>query len=312
MNPESSTDEAAAWAARLDAGPLNPAEAGALMHWLESDPVNESCLEEMQQLHGKVRLVLPEMVATGRLPTPKPRSVRRPVWAWAGAVVAMLAFAAVWFVQRPMSYSTKAGEVQTVTLADGTRAEMNALTILAVRLRAGERQVQLKEGEAFFAVAKDQARPFFVKTTAGVVRVTGTVFNVRAETGDSLTVTVVEGSVAVTLTAGGQTYALKPGDELSIESGRIEQRHLATSAVEDTVAWREGRIVFNNTPLKEALERFARYHGQSVEVSPGAQTLQLGGRFKLDDFDAFLRDVQVALPVRVLRGSDGHVRVVPQ
>ena len=37
----------------------------------------------------------------------------------------------------------------------------------------------LAAGEAFFQVAKDSARPFFVETAAGSVRVTGTQFNVR-------------------------------------------------------------------------------------------------------------------------------------
>ena len=106
MNPESSTDRAAEWAAKLDAGPLTRAEAEALSHWLDADPANEGCLEEMQRLHQKVRLVLPDMAATGRLPERKRHAIMRPVWAWGGAIAVLLVLSVVWLMQRPVVFTT--------------------------------------------------------------------------------------------------------------------------------------------------------------------------------------------------------------
>src|SRR4051812_41492149 len=119
MNPESFTDEAADWAARLDAGPLKRAEAEALLRWLDADPANERRLEEVQLLQQKVRLVLPAMAEAGELSAPRRASPLRPVLAWGGAIAAVLAVGLFWLVQRPVTFATAAAQRQVVVLADG-------------------------------------------------------------------------------------------------------------------------------------------------------------------------------------------------
>lgn len=319
LNPPSplqSVDEQAAdWAARLDGGPLSRAEADALQTWLDSAEGNEALLDEFQQLHGKVRGMLPALERAGRLSDRPPSGqVARPGWHWirgfaAAAAIVVFGF---WFMNRPLELATDAGHRQAVTLADGTRAELNARTSLSVRIRDNERRLYLASGEACFAVTKDPARPFYVETPAGTVRVTGTHFNVRADDPATLEVTVLEGSVAVTVGPDGADYALKPQDRFSFDGAKADVQQLTPEAAEDTVAWREGRVVFEGVPVRAAVERFARYHGREIEVSPLVETLRLGGRFKLDDFDGFLRDVELAVPVHVLRNSDGRVRIVPR
>ena len=310
MNPASPTDQAAEWAARLDAGPLQRAEAESLTRWLEADPANESRLDEMQRLHQKVQRVLPGMAAAGKLPATKRQSIPRLGWAWAGGLAAMLALALVWFVQqRPESFTTLAAQRQVIMLADGTRAELNALTSLRVRLRGSERHVWLEKGEVLFTVAKDPARPFVVETAAGSVRVTGTVFNVSSYAADSLAVVLLEGSVEATPVNDAKVRPLAPGDALLVTAGRSELRRLTPAELADAVAWREGRIIFHDTPLAQALERFARHHARMIVVEPAARDLALGGRFGLDDFDSFLKDVEVALPVVVHREPEGRIRI---
>jgi transmembrane sensor len=309
MNPESFPAEAAAWAARLDAGPLHRDEAEALLRWLDADSDNEGRLEEIQALQQKVRLVLPVMAAAGQLPESRRASRLRPVLAWGSALAAVLAVGVFWLVQRPLTFVTGAAQRQVVMLADGTRAELNARTTLRVRLRGKERRVTLEGGEALFTVTKDSARPFSVETTAGQVRVTGTVFNVSLYTAGSVTVVLLEGSVEATPAGSGETRHLTPGDELVVVAGHSDLRRLSATEIADVMAWREGRIVFHNTPLAQALERFANHHARVIEVAPGVQDLALGGRFGLDDFDAFLKDLAVALPVVVHRAPAGHIRV---
>ncbi len=309
MNPESSADQAAEWTARLDAGPLTRAEAEALTRWLDADPANEGCLEEMQRLQKKVRLVLPDMAATGRLPEKKRRPLMRPVWAWGGAIAAMLVLSVVWLMQRPVAFSTAVAQRETVTLADGTRAELNARTTLRVWMRGTERRVRLEGGEVLFTVVKDASRPFVVETSAGRVRVTGTVFNLNNFAPDSLAVVLLEGSVEATPVHDEKVRRLAPGDELVVENGRSDLRRLSAGELADAVAWREGKIVFHGTPLALALEKFARHHARIIEVAPAARSLELGGRFGLDDFDGFLKDLEVALPVVVMREADGRIRV---
>jgi len=310
MNPESSIDQAADWAARLDAGPLNRDEAEALTRWLDADPAHEGRLAEMQTLHQKVRLVLPAMAAAGRLPTPPRARSWRPVLAWTGSVAAVLAVGIFWLVARPVTFATTAAQRQVVVLADGTRAELNARTTLRVQLRGRERRVRLEEGEVFLTVARNAERPFIVETAAGQVRVTGTVFNVSTQAPGSLGVLLVEGGVEAT-PAGGEPRRLVPGDELVVAPGSVELHRLDAAALADAMAWREGRIVFHETRLAVALARFAHHHARRIDVAPEVRDLALGGRFVLDDFDGFLRDLAVALPVVVRSDAAGVVRVEP-
>lgn len=310
MNPESFPAEAAAWAARLDAGPLNRDEAAALLRWLDADPHNEGRLAEIQALQQKVRVVLPTMAAAGLLSESRGASRLRPVLAWGSALAALLAVGVFWLVQRPATFATGAAQRQVVTLGDGTRVELNARTTLRVQMRGAERRVWLDEGEVFLTVARDAARPFVVATAAGQVRVTGTVFNVSAFARDSLGVLLLEGGVEATPT-GAAPHRLAPGDELVVAAGRIELRRLDAAALADALAWRQGRIVFHDTPLVSALMRFAHHHAREIEVEPAVRNLELGGRFVLDDLDGFLRDLPVALPVTVRQDPSGIIRVGP-
>lgn len=78
------------------------------------------------------------------------------------------------------SWVPRGGEYRMV-LADGTRVMLNAETRLRFpeAFGDGERRVFL-EGEAYFEVAKERERPFWVDFREGTVRVLGTQFNVKA------------------------------------------------------------------------------------------------------------------------------------
>ena len=313
-------DEALAWATRLDGGDFTPADQAALEAWLASDPARQWRLAHYQQFFAQLHDTLPAMAAAGALaPDELPAApVRRRGWlrlASLSAAAAALILGAVLWVQRPVRIATEIAQRQSITLADGTRTDLNARTRLAVDLRGHSRHVRLAQGEAVFNVTKDPARPFFVETAIGTVRVTGTVFDVRAAPSGSLEVTVLEGRVLVQpVDAGGREVTAPPpllaGDRLTFDplTGAVQVGRPAS--VEDAVAWREGKVVFTGTPLRDALERFADYHGRTITVAPEAAELPLGGRYTLDDLDHFISSLEQALPVRVLKQGDGSLRVV--
>ncbi len=88
---------------------------------------------------------------------------------------------------------------QVVYLVDGSKVvlEPGASIKHAVFLQKDKREIYL-EGDAFFEVAKDPGRPFYVYTRDIVMRVLGTSFNVKtnAHNGD-VTVVVRTGKVSV-------------------------------------------------------------------------------------------------------------------
>jgi transmembrane sensor len=323
MSPDKSTslhldDEAIAWATRLDGGNLSPAELATLDAWLARDSACRWRLAHYQQLFAQLHGTLPAMAAAGVLSLEETPAA--PVRRWGRLVVgvamaAAVAAGAILWIKRPQEVFTDTAQRQSITLADGTRTDLNARTRLTVDLRRDRRLIRLEQGEAVFTVTKDPARPFFVETAAGTVRVTGTVFDVRAAPSGSLAVTVLEGRVLVQpVDADGRPVdappALLAGDQLNFDPATGSVQIGRPASVEDVVAWREGKVVFAGTPLREALERFADYHGRSITVAPEAAGLPLGGRYTLDDLDHFIVSLELALPVRVLRRGDGSLRVV--
>ena len=234
------------------------------------------------------------------------------------AVAAMLAIAVAIVVTRevlrgqPEEFATEMAERQMAVLGDGSRVELNAETKLKVKLGRQERRATLAQGEALFTVANDAARPFLVETSAGVVRATGTIFNVRtAAVEERVEVTVLEGSVGVR--ARGEAtgeLAVSAGKQARLEAAGVPSvRTLPEGAAQDTAAWRQGQVVFHDAPLKEALERFAAYHAKVIVVDPSAAELRLGGRFALDDLNGLLDSVERVLPVRVVREAGGVWRI---
>lgn len=327
-SPSRTIEEAAAtWAARLESGAFSTADRQELEAWLAADPRHRPVLADFCQFSADLETVLPALAAEGRVelpPVARRQPARKPglVWSLAGAGALAMAVAAAW-IALPVNpaapaierIATAATQRQTVTLADGSVVELNAHTSIEFSLTESERRVRLASGQAFFAVAKDGSRPFTVETPAGSVRVTGTHFDVRADPDALLEVTVEEGSVQVRLgenAAGNSpsTFPLQAGNRLTARPDQVTVDQLSADEIADALAWRQGIVVFNGTPLSEVLARFARHHGRGITTTGGAGDLLFGSRVNLDDLDGFLDGLESSMPVRVTRDELTGVIVV--
>ncbi len=315
---ERAADAAAFWAAKIDGASLSPAERAELDAWLRANPRHRVLLSEYCQFSADLEQQLPALVASGAvvMPAPKPESSRRRTWWLASALAAAAAVAVCVWTIRPTHQSetvaTSFAQRKSLRLPDGSRIELNARTSVLVDLRANERHVRMADGQAFFTVAKDPSRPFIVETPSGSVRVTGTVFDVQADPASELTVTLVEGSVLVSPGHALAPVALRPHEQLVVTGSSVAVSTLDEAAVENALAWREGFVVFDGTPLAKVLARFARHHGRSITATEASTQLRLTGRYNLDDLDAFLADLESVLPVKVSRDSSGAITVSPR
>jgi transmembrane sensor len=320
--------EAALWAARLEGGTLDAADRNALDAWLAASPTHRAALSGYCQFSADLEIQLPALVAAGRVALPAPTPRRS--WSFKLLTTCALAAAAIAIAltvhfnraaSAPETFATAVAQRQSITLADGTRVELNARTILQVDLTRTERRVRLASGEAFFQVSKDPSRPFIVETPAGSVRVTGTTFNVLAESPAALDVTVVEGSVAVRPAAASAgsippspssiaPYSLTAGDHLSARpSSGVTVKKLSAAAIANTLAWRQGAVVLDDVPLTEALARFAHYHGRTITASPGAAQLRISSRFNLDDLDGFFASLADVYQTHTTHDASGLYRI---
>ncbi len=324
-DPADDAPDAAAWAARLDAGPLSDSEQTALEAWLARAPGHAAELETCLRLCRTLRDAMPGLGPAVDPPGPRPsqapaqgEAVRPRISGrvWGAGLAAAILLALLFWPESPEAFETASAARRSVTLTDGSRIDLNARTRLAVRFGDSDRVVTLHQGEAFFEVAPDPARPLEVRTPAGTVRVLGTSFGVRSESPDAVQVVVVEGAVAVRPGSTGdeapEAIRLQPGDRLEHRGGHTAVARLTAEEARDSLAWREGKVVVTAARLEDVAARFARYHGRSIEVLPAARDLALGGAFRLDELDGFLTDIVAVLPVEVLREREGRVVIGPR
>lgn len=173
------------------------------------------------------------------------------------------------------SYATGIGELRTVTLADGSKVELNARSRIKVKFSDARRDVELLEGQALFSVAKDVARPFIVRSGSTDVKAVGTQFDVNRKSTGTV-VTVFEGSVAVTqaiveraTSAPAATAAprvlLSSGDQVTVTAQTILPAKKANLAA--ATAWTEGLLMFDSAPLSEVVQEFNRHNLKPMVIT---------------------------------------------
>jgi transmembrane sensor len=179
-----------------------------------------------------------------------------------------LAYKAMANDSRAISYNTlatPAGGQYQVTLSDGTRVWLNALSSIRfpTTFKGDLRSVDLT-GEAYFEVAKDKRSPFHVNANGVDVQVLGTEFNVNAYPDEpSIKTTLVQGSVRLAKANANATLLLKPGEEgqTSGVSGLLLNKNVD---IDQTLAWKNGKFSFEGANIRAIMRQIARWY--NVEV----------------------------------------------
>ncbi len=157
------------------------------------------------------------------------------------------------------------GQKAKIELPDGTTIWLNSGS--QIRYSSGfnkkGRAVELK-GEAFFDVAKNPKKPFFVNTPGLAIEVTGTRFNVNAYTDEpNVETALVEGKVNVILKNGQDSYQLSPGKTLTYSK---TSHQVSTSVLNEevTTAWKDNRLIFVDDDFSKLVKKIEKWY--NVEV----------------------------------------------
>lgn len=149
-----------------------------------------------------------------------------------------------------------------VELEDGTQVWLNAESTLHYpdSFSTDERRVRI-EGEAYFKVARDERKPFYVETGGQLIRVYGTEFNVFAyPEEESVRTTLIEGSIALRPADGtAAELVLTPGHQAVFDkdSEVTSVRPVDTEAV---TGWRRGVFVFDEQNLEQIMRALSRWY----------------------------------------------------
>jgi len=164
------------------------------------------------------------------------------------------------------------------------------------------RRVEL-DGEAYFSVSHNPARPFVVGLGGAQIEVLGTEFNVQAYD-DSPLIAVSLDAGSVSMSDGRNSFLLAPSDRLlydrTTRQGRLD--HVDTSGAS---LWRKSIISFRDTPLEEVLRTLGRWYDVTFRVTdPRAYDYY----FTLTTHDSSLREIlselQRIAPMHFTREGD--------
>ena len=183
---------------------------------------------------------------------------------WLGGAAAAASVAAVGlFGDLGADYHTGTGELERVTLADGSMLQLDTDSAVRISFEATARRIALLRGRAFFEVAHDPARPFSVVAQSVTATALGTRFEVRRDD-TQVAVSVTEGAVAVS--RQGHAVAgdpLQAGEAATIPLSTGAARRMGV-APESIGAWREGRLVVDRWSVAATLEELGRYHRGTI------------------------------------------------
>ena len=193
----------------------------------------------------------------------------------------------------------------SLILADGIRVDLDAGAAVDVPLVPWRHQVRVLRGTVAFDIRHDDTRPFQVLVGGCRLSDLGTRFLVEH---DPLSVAVYDGKVLVE-TAQGLATTVSPGHAVAIGHNAITPRPLPD---ESTTAWRDGLLVFRDTPLPEVAARLSRYRPLPVRVGDSSlNTLRVNGVFRIGDMDDALATLEQALPLRVRHDQNATALIAP-
>lgn len=189
-------------------------------------------------------------------------------------------------------YVTARAERRTINLPDGSSVTLDADSALAFYETDNLRRAELLRGIAYFDVKKS-GKLFEVGAAKGTTRVTGTAFSVEVHEQD-VVVNLERGAVTVLSADQSQQTQLKPGESVNYNASGVNT--VQPVLIDDAFAWRDGRLIFDNSRLQDVVEQIGRYHsGRIVVMGSKLADYQVSGNLPLDDTQAALASLQATV-----------------
>jgi transmembrane sensor len=317
---------AAAWIARRDAADGSAEVEQQLQEWIAADVRHRAAYLRHNAAWDRLRVVERLRAFDGPI-DPYLLAPKRPArwWRHAARLASAASLAAGmtatgWLAWRLLAsdvYVTGVGSFERVQLEDGSSIELNTDSKVRVRIDGSRRRVSLERGEAHFRVARDPHRPFVVEGGGSEVRAVGTAFTVRLRDVSKAEVLVTEGRVVVAASgkdareATPETPLVVAGEVATVASTKLTVAAITSDTMARRLAWTEGKLVFDQETLAEAVAEFNRYNKtQLVVVDAAAAGIRVGGTFDATDVGSFLAALERIFGVRAEHSEARTIRLV--
>lgn len=225
----------------------------------------------------------------------------------AAAIIVFISAMAIYLYNRNQESSWKTiaalNNNQQVAMPDGTVILLRKGSTLRYPESFGdkERTTELS-GEAFFEVQHDEQKPFKVFTADAVVEVLGTSFLVRNT--DSLDEVVVNsGRVRFAERDNiSQQVILTKGQKAALTNKQFTRDSVLNS---NYLSWENGKLIFHNTPLKQAVEDIGNLYNISIVLAPDvkahADSISIKAEFDKQTLEQVIDEIQLMTGLKASR-----------
>jgi hypothetical protein len=167
-------------------------------------------------------------------------------------------------------YKVNPGVKGLIDLPDGSKVWLNSNSILKCpqQFDKDKRSLELT-GEGYFVVESNEQWPMYIKTISGyTVKVTGTEFNLSSYENDkAMKLTMVSGRVKLINELSKKEIDVNKLEEVTITNNNqisVKGRNKANQIL--NTGWKDGLLLFDNTPMEEVLRKMERWYGVKIIV----------------------------------------------
>jgi len=203
------------------------------------------------------------------------------------------------------THRTVAGEIDTLALADGSTVILGPASTLSIDAFGASARETTLDGQAYFDVVHDDARPFVVRTANAMLRDIGTSFSVSTGGSRGTRVAVTSGAVDVVAVGrgGGAPTALHAGDRAEVLEGAVRVERGAVT--DDELAWTRGVLELRDAPLASVPEELRRWYGVKLVVTDSTlANRRVTATFQNADAEQLGRVLAAVLATTVTRTGD--------
>ena len=198
----------------------------------------------------------------------------------------------------------KMGEKLTISLPDGNRVWLNSGSSIKypANFTGLNRRIELT-GEAYFEIKNNTLSPIMISAQNTLINCDSALFNVKSQIGKSV-ITVEKGWVSLSNTALPEPYLVNAGEKATLTPEMPLFAETFTS--ENNLAWKTGRLEFDQTPLITVAKELSDCYGVKVEIKGSMKYCDLTSTYEKSDIETIISDIRKQYPSVVTRQRHGY------
>jgi len=300
-------------------GEASPQEVQDVEAWSGESADNRGYLEQLRLVWETSKRLAPALAADEgaawqRFKTrvekerPPVRSIVRSMgWLRIAALFVIIAGAALLFYLTTQEAAvqnltlTAKQEALIDTLSDGSVVTLNKHSSLTYPDRfEGSQRVVTLNGEAFFSVTPNKAKPFLIRVNDVTVKVVGTSFNIRSQNGK--TEVIVETGI-VEVIHKNNVLRLKPKEKAVVQKDSAMVKTAETEKLYNY--YRTKEFVCDNTPLWKLVAVLNEAYGANIVIENEAlRSLPLTTTFNNESLDRILEIIRTTFDITITHQND--------